>query len=203
MIQVNYEGTPVGNILVQPFNPGSPIYWEAGAVGMLDSQGRGVVSDGYTGAYGFLADRRSTVPGIADATFLPSSVGQYGDETFFNQPGYGNSLYGTLAGPNGETLNAVIPINTIPTTSNLIDETSANVNSTSRYVTMYTRGGNYATDQFDSTQVYTGGQKLYVMQDGSGRLTNVQPGSNPLLVGQTEAQLVDGNGLLHFKSLIV
>lgn len=198
MLQVFYEGTPVGNIPVQPFNPSAPIYWEAGAIGMIDVNGNGVVSDGSTSAYGVLADRRSTVTGIANASFLPSNVGAYGDESFFNQPGHGNSLYGTVAGPNGETLNAVIPPGTIPTTTLLNDETKP-----SGKVTMYTRGGNYATDQFDATQVYTGSQKLYVMQDSSGRLTNQLPGSNPLLVGVVEANLVDGNGLLHFKLTIV
>ena len=117
MLQIIYEGTPVGNILVQPFNPGAPIYWEAGAIGMLDANGNGVVSDGVNGAYGLLADRRSTVTGISNASFLPSTPGGYGDESFFNQPGHGNSLFGTLAGPNGETENAVIPSNAVPTTS--------------------------------------------------------------------------------------
>jgi hypothetical protein len=202
MLKVNFEGTPVAVVPVQPFNANSPVYWEAGAFGMLDSNGNGVVSDGASGAYGILADRRSNVVGISNATFVPSNVGSYGDESLFNQPGHGNSLYGTVTSTGNQTMNAIIPLNTIPTTTLLKDETSANPNLGSRYITLYTRGGTFDTDQFDATQTYVSGQSLYIMQDGTGRVTNQKPASNSILVGITKSA-VSGNGLLGFKLVLI
>lgn len=205
MLHLIYEGTPVGNVPVQPFNAGTPIYWEAGAVGMLDTNGKGVVSDGTSGAFGFLGDRRNTTVGLSIINFLPSGSataepngpGGYGDESLFNQPGHGNSLYGQTG-----TTNNIIPTNTVPTTTLLRDETAVNPNMDTRFITMYTRGGNYATDQFDATQTYLPGQSLYVMQDGTGRMTNVKPGTNPLYVASV-LQANDGYGFLVFKSEIL
>jgi hypothetical protein len=197
MLHLIYEGTPIGDIPVQAFNPTTPIYWEAGAIGMLDTNGKGVVSDGTTGAFGVLADRRSPNVGIAIINFLPSNPGGYGDESLFNQPGHGNSVYGTING-----VNNVLPTNTVPTTTLLRDETFANPNLDSRFITMYTRGGNYATDQFDSTQTYVPGQTLYVMQDGTGRMTNVKPVSNSIAVAVAMAA-TDGYTFLKFKSTLL
>lgn len=198
MLHPIYEGTPVGQIPVQPFNSSAPIYWEAGAIGMLDANGNGVVSDGVTGAFGILADRRSAYPGISIASFLSGvDATGYGNETLFNQPGHGNSLFGTTNG-----INNVIPPNTIPTTTNLRDETATNPNIDTRYVTIYTRGGIYGTDQYDATQTYTPGQTLYVMQDGTGRVTNVAPGSGPLAVGVV-VLANDGNNFLNFKLTVL
>jgi hypothetical protein len=186
------EGTPA-SYPVQAFNPSAPIYWEAGAVAMLDNTGHVVVSDGTTGAIGILADRRNTTVGIANATFLPSNPGSYGDESLFNQPGYGNSLYGVTG-----TTNNVIPANTIPTTTLLRDETAANPNVGSRYVTVYIIGGIYSTDQYDTAQTYVAGQTLYA-DTVNGRLTNV---AKTFAVGQCNAA-PDGNGLLQFKLTLV
>ena len=160
MIQVIYEGTPA-SFPVQLFNASAPIYWEAGAFAMLDTSGNAVISDGVTGVVGLFADRRNTTVNISNATFLPSNVGIYGDETFFNQPGYGNDLYGTTGG-----VNNVIPANAIPTTTLLRDETAQNPNTSSRKVTVYIRGGQYQTDQYDATKNYTGGALLYVNTNG-------------------------------------
>jgi hypothetical protein len=212
MLQVHYEGTPVGTIPVA--NDGT--YWEAGAMGMLNANGAGTVSNG-TAVYGILADRRSLYPGISIATFLPTaSSTDFGDESLFNQPGHGNSLYNTttetLSSSVQETINNVIPINTIPTTTLLVNETSVNPNTNSRYVTMYTRGGNYGTDQYDTTKTYYTGQTLYCMQDGTGRVTNTSAGlSNAVTVGVVECSYnlggnvsaIDGNGFLQFKFTIV
>ena len=120
----------------------------------------------------------------------------------FQQPGHGNSLYGTNVTVGNQAVNAVIPLNTVPTTTNLRDETGQNPNTGSRYITMYTRGGNYGTDQFDASQTYIPGQALWVMQDGTGRLTNQKPGTNFLQAGVVEIAN-DGNGFLQFKSIIV
>ena len=200
MLHLVYEGTPVGNIPVVPFNAGSPVYWEAGCIGMLNTAGQGTVSDGSTGAFGILADRRSPYPGIAIANFLPAApaaANGYGDESLFNQPGHGNALFGTT-----NSVNNIIPTNTIPTTTNLRDETAVNPNADTRLVTMYTRGGQYATDQYDTTQTYVPGTSLYVMQDGTGRLTNQRPGSNSILVGMV-VNANNGYSFLEFKSLLV
>lgn len=208
MLHLIYEGTPVGNIPVQPFNAASPVYWEAGAIGMLDTNGKGVVSDGSTGVFGVLGDRRNITVGISIINFLPgSSSTGYGDESLFNQPGHGNSLFGTTANPLGsgsvtQTVNNVLPTNAVPTTSLMRDETAVNPNVDSRYITMYTRGGNYATDQFDTAQTYVPGHTLYVMQDGTGRLTNQAPATNPIAVG-VALSATDGYGFLSFKSTIV
>lgn len=203
MLHLIYEGTPVGTIPVQPFNAGTPRYWEAGAVGMLDANGYGVVSDG-TVAFGILADRRNTTVGISIVNFLPSNAGGYGDETPFNQPGHGNGLFGTSTNGNGVTVNNIIPANTVPTTTLLRDETFANPNSDSRFITMYNRGGMYATDQFDGSKTYTAGDKLYVMTDNSGRLTNdaTVNGGSPVLVGHV-VKTADGNGFLTFQSALL
>jgi hypothetical protein len=201
MLRAYYEGTPA-SFPVTPFNASAPIYWEAGAIGMIDVNGNVLVSDG-TGAngriIGVLADRRNTTVGISLQTFLPSNpygAGSYGDESLFNQPGYGNSLYGTTG-----TANNVIPANTIPTTTLLRDETAANPNVAARFVTVYIRGGQYLTDQFDTTQTYVPGASLYVMGDGSGRLTTV---TNSALgvVGVCLAPK-DGNGQLKFELTLV
>lgn len=183
-LRVILEGTPA-SFPVQALNPSAPIYWEAGAIGMLDNTGHGLVSDG-TAALGLLADRRSTSVGIANQTFLASNPGQYGDESLFNQPNINNGLYGP---------GAVIPQNTIPTTTLLRDETAQNPNADSRYVTMYIRGGIYGTDQFDTAQTYVPGTTLYVDTDGSGRLTNQ---IRTVAVG-TVLLPVDGNNVLQFK----
>lgn len=188
MLQIIYEGTPA-SMPVQVFNPGSPIYWEAGNFAMLDTAGNAVISDGSTGVFGLFADRRNTNVNISNATFLPSSVGNYGDESLFNQPGYGNDLYGTTGG-----VDNVIPANTIPTTTLLRDETSQNPNSAERKVTVYVRGGQYKTDQFNSANNFTGGAKLYV--NTSGALTT---SSNALGVVATCLGPVDGNGMLPFQ----
>ena len=184
-LRVILEGTPA-SFPVQAFNAGAPIYWEAGAIAMLDNTGHGLVSDGATGAFGLLADRRSNVTGIANQTFLASNPGQYGDETDFNQPNINNGLYGA---------GGVIPPGTIPTTTLLNDETARNPNVDSRYVTIYIRGGIYGTDQFDPAQTYVPGTTLYVDTNGTGRLTNVVKN---FAVGTVLAP-VDGNGVLQFK----
>ncbi|CAK9251731.1 unnamed protein product [Sphagnum jensenii] len=139
---------------------------------------------GYTVPFGILADRRNTTVGIANANYLPSNVGNYGDESFFNQPGMGNSLYGTTNG-----VNNVIPANTVPTTTLLRDETATNPNTDSRYVTMYIRGGVYATDQFDGTlTAATPGTALYA-NTATGQLTATV--TNGLLVGVVTAPVDD------------
>jgi hypothetical protein len=197
MLRVLLEGDP-GSFPVQPLSLTTPLYWEAGAIAMLDTLGNAVVSDGVTNVFGLLADRRNTTVGISNATFLPSNPGAYGDESLFNQPGYGNSLYGTTG-----TTNNVIPANTIPTTTLLRDETASNPNVGSRFVTVYIRGGLYATDQFDSTIAVTSfvpGVALYVMTDGTGRLTTTTHSLG--IVGVVTAP-VDGNGLLQFKLTLV
>lgn len=192
MIQVILEGTPA-SFPVQVLNPGAPVYWEAGAIGMLDTTGHGVVTDGSTNVIGLLVDRRNTTVGIANASFLPSNPGAYGDESLFNQPGYGNSLYGVTG-----TTNNVIPANTIPTTTLLRDETAANPNTGSRYVTMYIRGGQYKTDQYDTAQTYVPGTLLYA-DTVNGRLTNQ---SKTFTVGKV-VNVPDGNGLLEFQLTLV
>jgi hypothetical protein len=201
MLRAYYEGTPA-SFPVQALNAMSPKYWEAGAIGMLDANGAVVVSDGSSGQIGVLADRRNTTVGIASQTFLPSNpygAGSYGDESLFNQPGYGNSLYGTTTN-SGITSNNVIPANTIPTTTLLRDETAANPNVNARYVTVYIRGGQYQTDQYDSTKTYVPNTPLYVMTDGTGRLTNVA--ATLPQVGVCLAP-VDGNGQLKFELTLV
>jgi hypothetical protein len=197
MLRVLLEGDP-GSFPVQALNVNSPLYWEAGAIAMLDSTGHAVVTDGATNVFGLLADRRNITVGMSNATFLPSNIGNYGDESLFNQPGYGNSLYGTTG-----TTNNVIPANTIPTTTLLRDDTAANPNSDSRYVTVYIRGGLYATDQFDSTiavSSFVPGAPLYAMTDNSGRLSTVAHTLGA--VGVVTAP-VDGNGFLQFKLTLV
>jgi len=197
MLRVILEGTPA-SFPVQALNVNSPKYWEAGAIAMLDNTGHAVVTDGATNVFGLLADRRNTTVGISNVTFLPSNPGNYGDESLFNQPGYGNDLYGVTG-----TADNIIPANTIPTTTLLRDETAANPNATGRYVTVYIRGGVYATDQFDSTiavSSFVPAALLYAMTDGTGRLTTTQGSLPP--VGVVTAP-VDGNGLLTFKLSIV
>jgi hypothetical protein len=190
-LKVILEGTPA-SFPVQPFNAASPVYWEAGQLGTLDNNGNGVVYGGTGAVFGLLADRRNTTVGIANANYLPSNPGAYGDESLFNQPGYGNSLYGTTNG-----VNNVIPANTIPTTTLLRDETAANPNADSRYVTMYIRGGVYATDQFDPTSTFVPGASLYA--NASGQLSTTVAGS----VVAVCTKAVDGNGLLTFKLEVV
>ena len=194
MLRAILEGTPA-SFPVQALNLNSPLYWEAGAIGMIDTSGNVVVSDGSTNVFGILADRRNTTVGISSQTFLPSNVGSYGDESLFNQPGYGNSLYGTTG-----TANNVIPANTIPTTTLLRDDTAVNPNASSRFVTVYIRGGEYETDQFDTAQTYVPGQTLNVMTDNTGRLTNQTGGS--LAIGVV-ISAKDGNGQLRFKLTLV
>ena len=200
-LKVILEGTPA-SFPVQVFDPSNPVYWEAGMIGTLENLGKGVVFQaGVSGqgtstfALGLLADRRNTTVGIANANYLPSMPGQYGDETLFNQPGMGNSLYGTSNG-----VNNVIPSNSIPTTTLLRDETAQNVNTDSRYVTMYIRGGVYATDQFDPTLTYTPGDSLYADNVVNGRFTNNN--ASGVQVGVC-IKPVDGNGLLAFKLTLV
>ena len=195
-LKVIYEGTPA-SFPVQALNPSAPIYWEAGSFGMMDNTGHVVVSDGVTGVLGLLADRRNTTVGQANLNYLPSNPGNYGDETLFNQPGYGNSLLGMTG-----TSNNIIPSNTIPTTTLLRDETAANPNIFSRKVTVYIRGGLYATDQYDPAQTYVPGTTAYV-DVVNGRLTNqINPNNNSFAVGIFTAP-VDGNGLLEFKLTLV
>jgi len=185
-----YEGTPQ-NLSVQPFDPTNPKFWESGAIGMLDVNGNIVVSDG-TAAYGLLADRRSATVGLTFQTYLPSTPGQYGDQSAFNQPGPNNGLYGT---------GAVIPPNTIPTTTLLRDDTAINPNVSQRKCGVYKVSGLYGTDQFDPAQTYVPGTLLYVMTDGTGRVTN-QGGANAIPVGTT-VNPVDDNGVLVFNLSLV
>lgn len=187
MLTPLFEGTPQG-FPVQPLNFSSPIYWEAGALGMLDSNGAVVVSDG-TSVIGLLADRRNITVAPSIASFLPSNVGQIGDMSAFNQPGHGNSLFGTTG-----TTNNVIPGNTVPTVNMLRDETSANPNASDRLVTVYTRGGQYLTTEFDTAQTYVPGQLLYADTVG-GRFTNV---TKTVAVGRVVAAQ-DGNGFLKIQ----
>lgn len=191
-LKVIYEGTPA-SFPVQTLNPAAPVYWEAGSIGMMDNTGHVVVTDGTSNVLGLLADRRSSSVGIANVNYLPSNPGNYGDESLFNQPGYGNSLYGQTG-----TANNIIPANTIPTTTLLRDETAANSNADSRYVTVYLRGGLYATDQFDAAQTYVPGTTLYA-DTVNGRLTNQ---AKSFAVGVV-TKPVDGNGLLEFKLTLV
>lgn len=197
MLHIVYEGTPEGTIPVAPLlnTSGNPVYWEAGAIGMIDANGRGTVSDG-TAAFGVLADRRSPNPGISMANFLPDVINGdiYGSESLFNQPGHGNALFGTVNG-----VNSIIPSNTVPTTTNLRDETATNPNLTSRYVTMYIRGGVYATDQFDGTKTYVPGTTLYV-DTVAGRLTT--SAATGIAVGVC-LKADNGYGFVEFKSTLV
>jgi hypothetical protein len=201
MLRVLLEGTPAS------FPVDTTYYWEAGMVGaILNSTSAGSVGPatgaaaGSTGSpIGILADRRSTITGMSNAAFLPTSVGSYGDESLFNQPGWGNSLYGTTAETVGGssasvTINNVIPANTIPTTTLLNDETKP-----SGYVTVYIRGGLYATDMYASaiTSSTTAGVLLY--SDANGLLTT---SSNGPVVGVVTAP-IDGNGFLQFKLTLV
>jgi hypothetical protein len=196
------EGTPA-SFPVQPFNASAPVYWEAGMFGSIDANGNVAVvgAPGTSGVIGLLADRRNTTVGIANANYLPSMPGKYGDETFFNQPGMGNTLYGITADGFGGTTPNVIPTNSIPTTTLLRDETAQNVNVDSRYVTVYIRGGVYATDQFDtSVAAAVPGNQLFV--NSIGRLTTANPGGGVPGVAVCH-KAVDGNGLLTFKLEIV
>lgn len=195
-LKIVLEGTPA-SFPVQVFNAASPIYWEAGMIGTMDNTGKGVVflAGTSTVALGLIADRRNTTVGIANANYLPSNVGSYGDESLFNQPGMGNSLYGTTSG-----VNNVIPAGTIPTTTLLRDETAVNPNTDSRYVTMYIRGGVYATDQFDTAQTYVPGTLLYADNAVNGRITNVA--TSGVAIGKC-TKAVDGNGLLEFVLTLV
>jgi len=215
MLHIYYEGTPVGDIPVQPFNASAPIYWEAGAIGALDANGYGVVCSTASGAtvpFGLLADRRSAFPGIAIANFLPAVPANdaynpgYGDESLFNQPGHGNALFGSYTGANGVTIDNVIPPNTIPTTTNLRDETNVNPNIDTRFVTMYIRGGVYATDQFDPAQTYVAGATVCVdtASTAAGRLTVSGSGTAGAPVGIVEAAPANqGYGFLKFKLTLV
>jgi hypothetical protein len=199
------EGTPA-SFPVQVFNPSAPIYWEAGNVATLDSFGKVTVLSAASEAdiggsgmvLGILADRRSTTVGISNANYLPSlpaGTTGYGDEALFNQPGMGNSLYGTTNG-----VNNVIPANSIPTTTLLRDETAQNVNTDSRYVTVYIRGGLYATDQFDaSAATAMPGTPLFA--NANGVLSTTGVGATASLAMVTKP--VDGNGLLEFKLTLV
>ena len=188
-LKVILEGTPA-SFPVQPFNPSVPVYFEAGMVGALDNNGKGTkfVAGTSTVAFGIIADRRSTTVGMSNANYLPSNPGAYGDESLFNQPGQGNSLYGTTG-----TTNNVIPANTIPTTTLLRDETATNVNADARFVTMYIRGGLYATDQFDAG-AYVPGTALFASTTTDGFLS----ATGTVQVGIC-TKAVDGNGLLEFK----
>lgn len=183
-----FEGTPQG-FPVQPLNYASPIYWEAGVLGMVDANGNVVVSDGVSNVIGIIADRRNVTVAPSIASYLPSTPGQIGDMSLFNQPGHGNSLFGQTGSTNN-----VIPGNTVPTVNMLRDETSANPNASSRKVTVYTRGGQYLTDQFDATQTYVPGQTLYCDTVG-GRFTNQ---TKTFAVGIVTAP-VDGNGFLQVQ----
>lgn len=195
-LNVIYEGTPA-SLPVQAQNPASPIFWEAGSVGMIDANGKGVVfstSAAYGGSassipFGIIYDRRGALNGVSNQTYLASNPGGYGDESLFNQPGLGNDAYG---------VGQVIPAGTTPTTTQMNDQTAGFSNPNSRKLTMYIRGGLYGTDQFDATATYVAGGQLYAMVDGTGRVTAV---SNAYPVGVCLAN-PDGNGVLQFKSTL-
>ena len=197
MLRVLLEGTPA-SFPVQAFNASTPIVWEAGAFAALDANGAATLygSAGATASVlGLIADRRNTTIGMSNATFLPSNPGAYGDESLFNQPGYGNSLFGQTG-----TANNIIPANAIPTTTLLRDDTAQNPNVDSRYLTVYIMGGVFQTDQYDvSVATSLPGTPLYVSL-ASGLLTTATTASNPVAV-QTKA--VDGNGFVEFKLSIV
>ena len=207
MITVVYEGTPT-SVPVNKLDPTAPVYWEAGCFASFDSNGGAWPASGSSAVdqvIGVFYDRRNTTVGIANASFLPSNPGNYGDESLYNQPGHGNNLYQD---------GTIIPANTIPTTTLLRDDTGANPNTDSRYVTVYTRGGTYATDQFlavgttvpssggATVAAYAAGQTLYLTQDSTGRIVNHAPTANSVIVGVV-TKAVDGNGMLEFKMTLV
>lgn len=197
MLRVLLEGTPA-SFPVQAFNASAPVVWEAGAFAALDANGAATLygsANATASVLGLIADRRNTTIGMSNATFLPSNPGAYGDESLFNQPGYGNSVFGQTG-----TVNNILPANTIPTTTLLRDETAQNPNVDSRYLTVYIMGGVFQTDQYDvSVATSLPGTPLFV-NTASGLLTTATTASGQVAV-QTKA--VDGNGFVEFKLSIV
>lgn len=186
MIHVLYEGTPV--CLPLPATAG---YWEAGNVGMLaaDANGKTVasLSDG-TKVYGIFADRKGTTATIAN--ILPLNVDKVaatgerniGDESLFQQPGILNPLN-------------LIPTGTMRTTNLLPDETSP-----SNRVTLYIRGGEYETDQYED-ETFTVNAVLY--SSATGKLTQTPVGVSSPQVGIVVTPPMDTyRELLHFKSTL-
>ena len=195
MLRAILEGTPA-SFSVNAYDPsGNPATWEAGSVAMLANDGTAVPANATATAalIGIFADRRGTVANISSQTFLPSKAGQYGDESLFNQPGYGNDLYGVTGSQNN-----VIPANTMPTTTLFMDETGVNPNKDSRFVTVYIRGGVYQTDQYHSGDTFTPGAPLY--SNSTGLLTTVAGAGSQVGVVMNAP---DGNGQLTFKLTLV
>lgn len=184
MLRVLYEGTPV--CIPAPATAG---YWEAGNVGMLSADANGntvaSLSDG-TKVYGIFVDRKGTTANIANITPLAVKKDAdgdrlFGDESLFNQPGIQNPLN-------------LIPSGTLRTTNLLPDETAP-----SGKVTLYIRGGEYETDQYEDEE-FAPNDVLYA--SATGTLTKTPVGVSSPQVGVVVKAPTTYYTLLHFKSVL-
>ncbi len=163
MLNIRYEGLPTTG----PVNPNTGVIEAGNLLGLIPNTADaseeafrtlwiGSLAN-MTAIYGISADGKNTVGTLRNLSVLPiliNSSGQrlLGDESLFNQPGYGNPL-------------PLFPPGTVPTSTLLPDETQP-----SNRITAYTIGGEYGTDIYNPNATFVPGTAVY--SDNAGRLSD-------------------------------